>query len=423
VTRAAVIAVDRPRTRWRSGLERLCEGLAGGEPPLSSELMSRVRRAAGLLTHPAAVTCDLVGAVEALTRAGAGLVALFGSEHGVRGDAPDGRAVPSQFDARTGLPVHSLYHGGPLLAQTPAAQLLQGLQVLLIDLQDVGARFYTFASTVSLCMSVAAEAGVPVIVLDRPNPIGEAIEGPLLQERFRSFVGLHPIPVRHGCTLGELALLFHRAYGVGDGPIVVAAEGLDGANGGSPYALLSSGSALPWVPPSPNMPTPLTALLYPGTALLEGTNLSEGRGTAKPFEWLGAPWVNADALTDRLRAYDLPGAAFRPSYFIPTASKWAGERCEGVQVHVTDPVRFRPVLTGVAVLCGLRDLWPAEFDWRKNEAGFAIDRLAGTDRLRLEIEAGHEPEAIAATWSEDEQSFLAICVTHLDRALPQLERP
>jgi uncharacterized protein YbbC (DUF1343 family) len=402
-----------PRPAWRSGLERLCNGLAGREPPLTPELMARVRRAAGLLTHPAGVTCDLIGGVEALSRAGAGLVALFGPEHGVRGDAPDGRAVPSQVDARSGLPVHSLYHGGPLTSEAPTPGMFEGLEVLLIDLQDVGARFYTFASTVSLCMAAAADAGVPVVLLDRPNPIGTMVEGPLLRAPFRSFVGLHPVPIRHGCTLGELALLFHRAFGVGDEPSVVASEALAPCGGSEMYSQLAGTGALPWVPPSPNMPTPLTALLYPGTALLEGTNVSEGRGTPKPFEWLGAPWVVAEALTERLRSYSVPGAVFRPVHFIPTASKWSGERCGGVQVYVTDPLRFRPVLTGVAVLCALHQLWPAEFSWRASESGFAVDRLAGTDHLRLAIDGGEQPAAIAAAWSEDEAAFMETCAAHL----------
>jgi uncharacterized protein YbbC (DUF1343 family) len=186
-----------------SGLERLCAGLTGAGPePLDTELMARVRRAAGLVTHPAAVTRDMAGAVEALTEAGAGLKALLGPEHGVRGEAPDGRAVAGSVDVRTGLPVYSLYRGGALDTQSPGGEMFQGLEVLLVDLQDVGARFYTYSSTVSLCMEAAAAADLPVVILDRPNPLGRAVEGPLLQREFASFVGLHPLPIRHGCTLG-----------------------------------------------------------------------------------------------------------------------------------------------------------------------------------------------------------------------------
>jgi len=387
-----------------SGLERLCAGLIGREdPPLDAQLTARLRRAAGLLTHPAAVTRDFTGAVEALSRAGARLVALFGPEHGVRGEAPDGRAVSSRVDARTGLPVYSLYRGGSPEAHThtPTPEMLRGLEVLLVDLQDVGARFYTFASTVSLCMAAAGAAGVPVVVLDRPNPIGDRIEGPLLQPEFASFVGLHPLPIRHGCTMGELALLFHRAFGVGEEPAVVP---FAPATGSHPSSLIPHPWAT-WVPPSPNIPTPETTLVYPGTCLLEGTNVSEGRGTAKPFEWIGAPWVDAGALAERLRADALPGAAFRPVYFCPTASKWAGETCAGVQLHVADELAFRPVLTGVAILSALRALWPDQFQWREAGGHFAVDRLAGTDRLRRDIDAGAAPAAIAATWTADEAAF------------------
>lgn len=415
-----------------SGLEQLCAGLSGAGPaPLDAALLARVRRASGLVTHPAAVTADLVSAVEALRSAGAGLVALFGPEHGVRGEAPDGRAISGSVDARSGLPVHSLYRGGALAAQAPTAEMFRGLEVLLIDLQDVGARFYTYSSTVSLCMEAAASVDLPVVVLDRPNPLGSAVEGPLLRPEFRSFVGLHPLPIRHGCTLGELALLFHRAYGVGQEPVVVGGgQGAEGEGQGAesgegrtesgaiPHPLPSSLCSLPshWVPPSPNMPTPLTALVYPGTALLEGTNVSEGRGTAKPFEWLGAPWVEAEALSDRLNAIGLPGTRFRSIHFIPSASKWAGESCGGVQLHVVDPQEFRPVLTGVAILSALRELWPDQFAWRESEGRFAVDRLAGTDRLRQAVDEGVDPVAIAATWREGEEEFRALCDRHLLQA-------
>jgi uncharacterized protein YbbC (DUF1343 family) len=410
---------------WRqplAGLVRLCASLAGREPPvLDADLMDRIRRAAGLVTHPAAVTGDLTSAVEALRGAGAGLVALFGPEHGVRGEAPDGRPVPSYTDARSGLPVYSLYQGGPEASHAPSPELLRKLAVLLVDLQDVGARFYTFASTLSRCMEAAAIASVPVVVLDRPNPLGDAVEGPLLRPEFSSFVGLHPLPIRHGCSIGELALLFHRAFGVGEEPAVVSYQ-LSVASCQLSASAKGPGSELttdnwqlataPWVPPSPNMPAPTTALVYPGMALLEGTNVSEGRGTAKPFEWLGAPWVDADALAERLRADDLTGAAFRPIHFIPSASKWAGETCAGLQVHVTDVVAFRPVLTGVAVLSALRKLWPAQFAWRQS-GGFFIDRLAGTVELRLAVDRGEAPAAIAATWREDEAAFVATRAAHL----------
>jgi uncharacterized protein YbbC (DUF1343 family) len=386
-----------------SGLDRLCSALADqAEPPLNAELMRGIRRSAGLLTHPAAVTGDLTSSVEALSRAGAGLMTLFGPEHGVRGEAPDGRAVPSGVDPRTGLPVHSLYRGGSAASNAPDAEMLRGLGVLIIDLQDVGARFYTFTSTLSLCMEAAARADVRVVVLDRPNPIGDAIEGPLLRPEFASFVGLHPLPIRHGCTIGELALLFHRKFGVGEESSVVEYAPATHTPSGCMAADYWN-----WIPPSPNMPTPATALVYPGTCLLEGTNVSEGRGTARPFEWLGAPWINAEALAERLQSEGPAGVRFRPVHFIPSASKWAGEACAGVQVHVLDEEAFRPVRTGVAILSALRSLWPEQFQWREAGGLFAVDRLAGTDRLRCAIDAGESSSAIASSWQPDEEAFAA----------------
>ncbi len=400
------LSVEKSGLGFRSGLERLCAGLLGAVAlPVDRGMATRIRTAAGLLTHPAAVGSDLTGAVELLAGAGARLVALFGPEHGVRGDAPDGRAVAGGIDSLSGLPTYSLYRGSGTGAQSPLVEMFRGLEVLLVDLQDVGARFYTYASTVSLCMEAAAAAEVPLVILDRPNPIGREIEGPRLRSEFASFIGLHPLPIRHGCTLGELALLFHRAFGVGAEPTVVPF--------GPEPPTTRFGLDSHWVPPSPNMPTRLTALVYPGTALLEGTNVSEGRGTAKPFEWIGAPWVEPVRLVERLTEFQIPAVAFRPVHFIPSASKWAGETCGGVQIHVLIEDRFRPVMTGVALLAALGDLWPKQFAWRENEGRFAIDRLAGTDALRLAIAAGIAPMEIAAGWREEEAAFRALREDHL----------
>jgi uncharacterized protein YbbC (DUF1343 family) len=251
-------------------------------------------------------------------------------------------------------------------------------------------------------MDAAAEADLPVVLLDRLNPIGSAIEGPLLRPEFASFVGLHPMPVRHGCSMGELALLFHQSFDVGRAPTILSYQ-LTGTAGErvTPERLLRG-----WVPPSPNIPTPLTALVYPGTCLVEGTNLSEGRGTARPFEWVGAPWIDADALAQRLRDFSLPGTAFRPTHFLPTASKWAGQLCAGIHVHVTDPGAFRPVLTGAAILAAVRELWPERLEWLETRGQYSVDRLAGTDALRLAIGRGESPAAIAADWKGDEAAFL-----------------
>lgn len=387
-----------------TGLERLVRALAAAEPlpELASDTWERLRRGRlGLVTNPSAITRDAVPAPEALVAAGAHLAMLFGPEHGVRGDAPDGQPVPSGVDPRLGIPVISLYGE----RHQPPIEALGALDAVLFDLQDVGVRFYTYSTTLSYVMEAAAEAGIPVVILDRPNPIGGiAIEGPRLEAAHASFVGRFPTPIRHGLTIGELGRLFHR-FGAGAEPQVVRCEGWTRRQ-------YWRETGLPWAPPSPNMPTPQTAIVYPGTCLLEGTNVSEGRGTPLPFEQFGAPWLDASEVAAALHAMALPGVRFRPTYFRPTASKHAGETCQGAQIHVIDPDRFRPTLVGLAVLAVVRQS-PA-FEWRSRLATdsvegevrrYAIDRLAGTSRVREAIDAGVDPAAIAASWAEDEHSF------------------
>ena len=315
------------------------------------------------------------------------LVALFGPEHGVRGDVQAGDKVASSRDTVTGLPVHSLY--GEHREPTPA--MLAGIDVLVFDIQDIGTRFYTYPYTLAGVMRAAKRAGIPVIVADRPDPLGGAlIEGPVLEPALASFVGLFPIPLRHGMTLGELATLFNSEFGIGAELHVVAMQGW--ARGDEPLR-----GALPWVPPSPNMPTPDTALVYPGMGLLEGTNVSEGRGTTRPFETIGAPWIDAPALAVRLNALALPGVRFRPTWFTPTFSKHAGQVCGGVQLHVTDRTAFRPVRTGIAVLKALHDQHPKDFAFLPGEPPF-FDRLVGVPWLREAIARGDTLDAIEARW-------------------------
>ncbi|MGV3724379.1 MAG: exo-beta-N-acetylmuramidase NamZ family protein, partial [Actinomycetota bacterium] len=286
----------------QSGLDKAVAWLGGGrvrgEEREVAELIRKARL--GLVTNPSAVTRDLVSAPDALRAAGARVVALFGPEHGVRGEIPDGVKVPHGTDARTGIPLWSLY--GADFAPTP--EMLKDLDALVFDIQDVGARFYTFTSTLSHVMKSAAAANLPVIVLDRPNPIGgRLIEGPILEPKHASFVGLHPIPIRHGATMGELGRLWHH-FGVGRPPHVVTCSGwLRAQRWGE--------TGRSWIAPSPNIPAPEIALVYPGTCLLEGTNVSEARGTTLPFLCFGAPWVDAEALADRLNAAQLPGCRFR----------------------------------------------------------------------------------------------------------------
>lgn len=330
------------------------------------------------------------------------LVALFGPEHGVRGDVQAGDKVASSRDAVTGLPVHSLY--GEHREPTPS--MLAGIDVIVFDIQDVGTRFYTYPYTLAGVMRSAKQAGIPVVVVDRPDPLGGLlIEGPVLDPALASFVGLFPIPLRHGMTIGELAMLFNAEFGIGAELHVVAMQGWQRRD--EPLR-----GALPWVPPSPNMPTPDTALVYPGMGLLEGTNVSEGRGTTRPFETVGAPWVDARALAERLNALQLPGVRFRPSWFTPSFSKHAGKVCGGVQLHVTDRAAFRPVRTGIAVLKALHDQHPKDFHFLPGEPSF-FDRLAGVPWLREAILRGDAVDAIEARWTPELRQFEALRRRHL----------
>lgn len=381
----------------RSGLQRLLD-----------EELRRVRGCrVGLLCNQTAVDRSLAHAADLLAAApGVRLVRLFGPEHGVWGEAQDMVGVDGGIDRWTGLPVVSLYgHDEGSLA--PGAEALSGLDVLVYDVQDVGSRYYTFAATLGKAMRVAAAAGVRVVVADRPNPLGGlAVEGGVVRAGFESFVGEHPISVRHGLTVGELALLYHRRLGIGDEPEVVVLEGWD-------RAAAWEDTGLPWVLPSPNMPTPDTAWVYPGACLVEGTTLSEGRGTTRPFELVGAPWLDGRDLAARLEAYGLPGVRFRPAVFAPTFQKHAGQTCGGVQLHVTDRGAFAPVATGVALLAAARAAAPERFSWREEPYEFrsdrpAIDLLAGNDELRRRLEAGEDPRDIARSWEDEEREFRAL---------------
>ncbi len=349
----------------------------------------------GLVTNPTGVDRELRSTVDLLAQhPELELVALFGPEHGVRGDAQAGEHVGSAHDRATGLPVHSLY--GEHREPTPG--MLDGVDVLVFDIQDVGARFYTYPYTLAGVMRAASAAGIPVVVPDRPNPVGGVkVEGPVLEADHASFVGMFPIPVRHGMTLGELAQLFNAEFGIGAELHVVPAQGWTRDQA-------EPGRELPWVLPSPNMPTPDTALVYPGTALFEGTNLSEGRGTTRPFEIVGAPFVDADALAARMNATGLPGARFRPVWFTPTFSKHAGMLCGGVQLHVTDRETFLPVRTGLALLKAVHDLHPQEFLFLEGKPPF-FDLLAGNGWIREAILAGEPLESIEARWQEELARF------------------
>jgi uncharacterized protein YbbC (DUF1343 family) len=358
----------------------------------------------GLVAHQAAVDRQLRHASERLLQAPhVSLACLFGPEHGLAGAAQDLVGVAPGHDPLTGLPVHSLY-GDTLASLRPTEESLRGLDALVIDLQDVGSRYYTFWATMAMCLEETARHGLLAVVLDRPNPLGGmVVEGPALRPAFASFVGFHPLATRHGLTMGELARLYHAERGLGGTLEVVPCEGWR-------REMQYEETHLPWVAPSPNMPTPDTAFVYPGQCLLEGTNLSEGRGTTRPFELCGAPGVDAKAVCTRLRDEGWPGVAFRPAWFRPTFQKHAGRTCAGLQLHVTGRTAFRPVRTGLAVLAALRDAAGGSFAWRTEPYEFvadrpAIDLLFGGDRERLALEAGRAAAEIARAWEGEEEEF------------------
>jgi uncharacterized protein YbbC (DUF1343 family) len=346
------------------------------------EHLARAR--AGLVAHPASVLPDLRHSVDVLRDAGYDLVALFGPQHGARGEKQD-NMVESAFyrDPVTGLPVHSLY--GEVRKPTP--EMLQGLDVLIFDLQDVGVRVYTFVWTMTLAMEACAEAGVQFVVLDRPNPVGCKVrEGPVLRPEFASFVGLHPVPLRHGLTAGELARWVNVEGGIGCDLEVVPCDGLE-------RGMRWRDTGLPWVMPSPNLPTPDSCDVYPGMVLLEGTNLSEGRGTTRPFELFGAPWIDPHALAERLEGRLGPGVRLRPCHFEPTFQKHAATLCGGGQLHVSDPGVFRPVRAAVEIIQAARTLAPDGFGWREPPYEYEADRMPidllwGHDGLRMGIDGG-----------------------------------
>ncbi len=365
--------------------------------------LSRVRGCKiGLLCHQASVNADLDHAADLIgSIRGARLTALFAPEHGLWGAAQDHAAIATARDPATRLPVVSLY--GRRRAPTPT--MLGELDVLVCDVQDVGARYYTFVWTMALALEACARAGVRMIVLDRPNPLGGArVEGNVLDPRFASFVGLYPLPVRHGMTIGELARYLNSRSGLGCALDVIPMIGWR-------RAMLWEETGLPWVPPSPNMPTPDTARVYPGACLIEGTNLSEGRGTTQPFEWVGAPFVEGREWALTLNRAGLPGIHFRPCRFQPTFHKWKGRACGGVQLHVTDRHRFKPYLTGLALVATARRLYPRRFAWRRPPYEFEsrrlpIDILCGTDVIRRQIEAKRNLARIEAAWQPALRAFV-----------------
>ncbi len=375
----------------------------GSDRLLESQFLQGKR--VGLVCNPASVDANLDHIADRFAaRTDVALGALFGPQHGFNADVQDNMVETGHGrDSRRRVPIYSLYSE----TREPTAEMLAGLDALVVDLQDVGARIYTFIYTMANCLRAGRRHGVPVVVCDRPNPIaGECVEGPVLEHGYESFVGQFPIPMRHGMTIGELAKLFNEHFGIGAQLTVVEMSGWQ-------RSMYWDETGLPWVIPSPNMPTLDTAVVYPGMVLFEGTNLSEGRGTTRPFELSGSPWTDARALAERMNALELPGVKFRPVGFEPTFQKHAHQACGGCQVHVTDRRAFRPVLAGVALLAAYHALNPQEFGWRNppyeyEEVKMPIDILAGSDRLRIQVEAGTSARDIAASWKAGVADFLQV---------------
>lgn len=373
-------------TRVEPGLERF---LAHPAPTAGSAKV-------GLLTNSTGIDRDFRSAVDRLAEhPDIELVALFGPEHGVRGEAQAGEHVSTSRDVRTGLPIHSLYGD----TRAPTAEMLSEVDAIVVDVQDIGVRYTTYLSTLAHVMTACAAKGIAVIILDRPNPLGGVmVRGNILEKGFESFVGIHTMPILHGLTIGEFGRLWARDMGLPK-PVVVE---MDGWRRGDYF----DDTGLPWVFPSPNLPTLESVLIYPGTCLIEGTNLSEGRGTTRPFEVVGAPWLEPEILSDELGRLDVPGVAFRPVWFTPVFSKHAGTRCGGVQVHVAERHALETVEFGVHLLRLLKELAPNDFAWTPPAGDrHFIDLLCGTDAVRLAIDDGSNLRPLLDGWKEDSLAF------------------
>jgi uncharacterized protein YbbC (DUF1343 family) len=347
----------------------------------------------GLITNHSGVDGKMRNGIDLLANTpGVKLTALFAPEHGIRGMVQAGGKVVDMTDERTGVPVYSLY--GQTRRPTPA--MLKDVDVLIYDIQDAGVRFYTYISTLGECMESAADKGIPFLVMDRPNPLADTvIEGRMLDiARFKSFVGAYPIPIRYGLTLGELAEFIKAGMGKDLKLTVVKMK-----NYKRSYWYDQTG--LPWIAPSPNLPSLASVIVYPGMCLFEGTNVSEGRGTTQPFEMIGAPWLNGYKLAEELSALKLEGVLFRPAGFTPAFSKYQGEACQGIQVHVTDRRRFQSVRVALHILSLIRREYPSQFQWRDN----SIDRLSGSDDVRKMIDQNTPVDEILASWAPELKKF------------------
>ncbi len=362
---------------------------------LEDELELIDGKSVGLITNSTGVNEDLEDNISLFCKhPDIHLKAVFAPEHGLWAAVQDAVAVSSfEYDG-VRIPVYSLYGK----TRKPTREMLEGIDVLIFDIQDVGARFYTFISTMAMAIESCAEYGVSFVVLDRPNPIGGmAVAGNILESEFRSFVGYLPIPVRHGMTTGELAGFFVHQFQIGVRLDVVEMTGWR-------RDMWFDDTRLQWIMPSPNMPTLDTATVYPGTCLFEGINISEGRGTTRPFELIGAPWIDAPHLSDKLNSLSLAGVKFRPVCFIPTFAKYKDQNCGGVQVHVIDREEFAPIRTALGMIDTIRRMYPDEFQWRGGDRKI-FDRLMGTDRVRTQLSSGESVDSIINSWESELKKF------------------
>jgi uncharacterized protein YbbC (DUF1343 family) len=373
-------------TRTTLGVERLL-----------NEKLDLIRgQRIGLVCNQASVLPDLRHIADVFVERGEfTLTTFFGPQHGIRGDVQDNMVETEHAtDSRTGLPVYSLYSE----TREPTEEMLRDVDTIVFDMQDVGCRIYTFAYTMANCMRAAAKFGKRVVVCDRPNPIGGTqVEGNVTETAFTSFVGQFEVPTRHGMTLGELAQMYNDHFGIGCELEVVEMEGWS-------REMYFEATGLPWVLPSPNIPTVDTCVVFPATVHIEGTELSEGRGTTKVFELNGAPFIDPYAWAEALDEYKFPGVIFRPCYFQPTFQKWVRQTCGGVQIHVTDRQTFTPVVVGIAMVKTAHDLYPDKFEWKQGDYEYEFgknpfDVVSGTDKIRKAIETGESLESTQTKWT------------------------
>jgi uncharacterized protein YbbC (DUF1343 family) len=394
----AQYSVDKEKKRVRStnpvklGLERL----------LDEEISTLRGLRVGLICNQASVDHSLMHAADLLSNhSDLRLTTLFGPQHGIRGEVQDNMVETDHAtDAHTGLPIYSLYSE----TREPTGQMLEDVDALVFDMQDVGCRIYTFVYTMANCMRAAQRLGKRVIVCDRPNPInGRDIGGNILDPAFESFVGQFPIPTRHGMTVGEMARMFNENFGIGCELTVIPMQGWT-------RELWLDDTDAPWVMPSPNMPTLDTATVFPATVHFEGTQISEGRGTTRPFELIGAPYIDAFDYANALNSLGLEGVYFRPCGFQPTFQKHAGKSCGGVQIHVLDRDRFEPVTAGLAAVKVAYDLYPSEFRWKEPPYEYVFDRnpfdvICGTDVIRKAIESNTTLSELTGEWAQSLEEF------------------